>query len=148
MPDKKMTDMDGLRYSPDHPYYRLMPVHACLYVQVCETGEWDLLLGPLKWARAETATVSWLRGVIAKRIPKVCQGGARGKQRATYVEMSERVKQSSRELDKFKPRWVSPPPRAMYVCRNKKEAQQFWQGVLLGARLLAAQIGVGSGRVY
>ena len=46
--------MDGLRYSPDDPYYRLGPVHTCLYVRVRETGDWDLFLGPLEWARAET----------------------------------------------------------------------------------------------
>jgi len=48
--------MDGLRYSPDDPYYRLGPVHTCLSVRVTvrETGEWDLLLGPLEWDRAET----------------------------------------------------------------------------------------------
>jgi len=38
--------MDGLRYSPDDPYYRLGPVLTCLYVQVRETGDWDLFLGP------------------------------------------------------------------------------------------------------
>ena len=48
------TDMDGLRYSPDDPYYRLGLVHTCLYVRVRETGDWDLFLGPLQWARAET----------------------------------------------------------------------------------------------
>ena len=26
--------MDGLRYSPDDPYYTLGPVHTCLYIQV------------------------------------------------------------------------------------------------------------------
>jgi len=36
--------MDGLRYSPDDPYYRLGPVHTCLYVRVRETGDWDLLM--------------------------------------------------------------------------------------------------------
>jgi len=41
-----MTDMDGLRYSPDDPYYRLGPVHTCLYVRARETGDWDLFLGP------------------------------------------------------------------------------------------------------
>jgi len=48
--------MDGLRYSSDDPYYRLGPVHTCLYVRVRETGDWDLfrVLGPLEWARAET----------------------------------------------------------------------------------------------
>jgi len=46
--------MDGLRYSPDEPYYRLGPVHTCLYARVRETGDWDLFLGPLEWARAET----------------------------------------------------------------------------------------------
>ena len=42
------------RYSPDDPYYRLGPVHTCLYVRVRETGDWDLFLGPLEWTRAET----------------------------------------------------------------------------------------------
>jgi len=50
--------MDGLRYSPDDPYYRLGPVHTCLYVRVRETGDWDLFLGPLKWARAENGGVA------------------------------------------------------------------------------------------
>jgi len=46
--------MDSLRYSPDDPYYRLGLVHMCRYVRVPETGDWDLFLGPLEWARAET----------------------------------------------------------------------------------------------
>jgi len=46
--------MNGLRYSPDDPHYRLGPVHMCLYVRVRETGDWDLFLGLLEWARAET----------------------------------------------------------------------------------------------
>jgi len=46
--------MDGLRYSPDDPYYRFGPVHTCLYVRVRETGDWDLFLGPPERARAET----------------------------------------------------------------------------------------------
>ena len=46
--------MDGLRYSPDDSDYRLEPVHTCLYVRVRETGDWDMFLGPLKWASAET----------------------------------------------------------------------------------------------
>jgi len=46
--------MDGLRYSPDDPHYRLGPVHTCLYVRLRETGDWDLFLGPLEWDRAET----------------------------------------------------------------------------------------------
>ena len=48
--------MDSLRYSPDDPYYKLGPVHTCLYVRVREpeTGHWHLFLGPLEWARAET----------------------------------------------------------------------------------------------
>jgi len=29
---KKTADMDGLRYSPDDPYYRLGPFRSCLYV--------------------------------------------------------------------------------------------------------------------
>ena len=42
-------------------YYRLGPVHTCLYVRVRETGDWDLLLGPLEWARAETGgTDRWV----------------------------------------------------------------------------------------
>ena len=45
-----MADMDGLRYSPDDPYYRLGPVRTCLYVRVRETGDW----APLEWVRAET----------------------------------------------------------------------------------------------
>ena len=49
-----MADMDGLRYSPDDPYYRFGPVHTCLYVPARETGDWDLFLGHLEWARAET----------------------------------------------------------------------------------------------
>ena len=53
--------MDGLRYSSDDPYYRLGPVHTCLYVRVRETGDWDLFLGPLEWARAETGgTGRWV----------------------------------------------------------------------------------------
>ena len=52
--NEKTADMDGLRYSPEDPYYRLGPVHTCLYVRVRETGDWDLFLGPLEWARAET----------------------------------------------------------------------------------------------
>jgi len=27
--------MDGLQYSPDDPYYRLGPIHKCLYVRAC-----------------------------------------------------------------------------------------------------------------
>jgi len=46
--------MDGLRYSPDDSDYRLEPVHTCLYVHVRETGDWDMFLGPLEWASAET----------------------------------------------------------------------------------------------
>ena len=44
--------MDGLHYSPEDPYYRLEPVHTCLYVRARETGDWDL--GPLERARVET----------------------------------------------------------------------------------------------
>ena len=50
--------MDGLRYSPDDSYYRLGPVHTCLYVRVRETGDWDIFLGPLEWARAETVELT------------------------------------------------------------------------------------------
>ena len=52
--NEKTADMDGLHYSPDDPYYRLGPVHTCLYVRVRETGDWDTFLGPLEWARVET----------------------------------------------------------------------------------------------
>ena len=71
--NEKTTDMDSLRYSPDDPYYRLGSVHTCFYVRVHETGDWDLLLGPLRmgeggdWWR-------WPMGVIAKGIPRGCQG--------------------------------------------------------------------------
>jgi len=43
-----MADMDDLRYSPDDPYYRLLPVHTCLYVSASETGDLDLFLGLLE----------------------------------------------------------------------------------------------------
>ena len=46
--------MEGLRYSPADPYYRLGPVHMFLYIRVRETGDWDLFVGPLQWARVET----------------------------------------------------------------------------------------------
>jgi len=67
-----MVDMDGLRYSPDVPYYRFGPVHTYLYVRVRETGDWDLFLGPLEWARAETGGTP--TGVIAEGILRGCQG--------------------------------------------------------------------------
>lgn len=35
------------------------------------TRDWDLLLGPLEWARAET--VNYSRGVMAEGIPIFCQ---------------------------------------------------------------------------
>jgi len=57
--------MDGLRYSPDDPYYRLGPVHTCLYVRLRETGDCDLFLGPLEWARAETGGAD--RWVLQRR---------------------------------------------------------------------------------
>ena len=46
--------MVGLRYSPDDLHYKFGLVHTCLYVRVHETGDWDLFLGPLERARAET----------------------------------------------------------------------------------------------
>jgi len=46
--------MDGLRYSPDDPYYRLGPVHTCLYVRVLETGDWDLGLLITIFAKSDT----------------------------------------------------------------------------------------------
>jgi len=36
------------------------------------TGDWDLFLGPLQWARAETGGGSM--GVIAEGVPRGCQG--------------------------------------------------------------------------
>jgi len=33
--NKKTADMNGLRYSPDDPYYRLGPVHTCPCVRAC-----------------------------------------------------------------------------------------------------------------
>jgi len=56
--------MDGLRYSPDNPYYRSGPVHTCLDVRVRETGDWDLFLGPLEWVRAETGEADQLEWVL------------------------------------------------------------------------------------
>jgi len=53
--------MDGLCYSLYDPYYRPGLVHTCLYVRVV-TGDWDLFLGPLEWARAETGRAG--RGVL------------------------------------------------------------------------------------
>jgi len=86
--------MDGLRYSPDDPYYRLGPVYKCLYVRVRETGDWDLFPDRLRpvytclfvrvretgdWdlfpgppEQAETGGAD--RGVIAKGIPRGCKG--------------------------------------------------------------------------
>jgi len=59
--NEKTVDMDGRCYSLDDPYYRLGPVHTCLYVRVRKTGHWDLFLGPLEWARAETGgTDQWV----------------------------------------------------------------------------------------
>ena len=40
------ADIDGLRYSPDDPYYGLGPVHTSLYVELRETGDWDPFLVP------------------------------------------------------------------------------------------------------
>ena len=60
---RRLTWTVYLRYSPDDPYYRLGPVHTCLYVRVRETGDWDLFLGPLEWARAETGGAD--RGVLS-----------------------------------------------------------------------------------
>ena len=60
-----MADVDSLRYSPDDPFYRLEPDHMCLYVRVRETGDRNLFLGPLEWARAETGGAD--RGVLLRR---------------------------------------------------------------------------------
>ena len=48
------ADIDGLRYCPDDPHYGPGPVHTSLYVQLRETGDWDIFLGPPERARAET----------------------------------------------------------------------------------------------
>ena len=41
--------MDGLRYSPGDPYYKLGPVHTCLYLGACRlvtgTSSWVLWNG-------------------------------------------------------------------------------------------------------
>jgi len=39
-----MSDLDGLRSFPDEPYYRLGPVHTCLYVRACR-----LVTGTSSW---------------------------------------------------------------------------------------------------
>jgi len=49
------------RYSPDDPYYRLGPVHTSLCSSM-STGDWDLFVGPLEWARAETGRAD--RGLL------------------------------------------------------------------------------------
>ena len=33
--NEETADMDGLRYSPDDPYYRPGPIYTCLYVRAC-----------------------------------------------------------------------------------------------------------------
>jgi len=46
------------------------------YMSLCSsmsTGNWDLFLGPLEWARAETV-VEMTRGVIVKGVSRGCQG--------------------------------------------------------------------------
>jgi len=50
----KTGDIDGLHYSPDDSHYGFGPVHTSLYVQLLETGDWDIFLGPPELARAET----------------------------------------------------------------------------------------------
>jgi len=42
--------MDDLRYSSDDPY---LSIRVSTY-ELRETGDWDLFLGPLELARAET----------------------------------------------------------------------------------------------
>ena len=68
--------MDGLRYSPDDPYYRLGPVYTCLYVRARETGDWDLFLVPLEWAKAETggADLSFFSFLLYFRRPNLITG--------------------------------------------------------------------------
>jgi len=57
---KKTADMDDLRYSPDDSVYRFGPVPHYRYGLVrvscssMSTCGWDLFLGLLEWARAET----------------------------------------------------------------------------------------------
>jgi len=65
---KKTVMMHGPRFSYDDPYYSVGPVHTCLYVRLRETGDWDLFLGPLEWARAETGRAGRAeRGVLKWR---------------------------------------------------------------------------------
>jgi len=66
--NKKTADMDGLRYSPDDPYYRLGPVHTCLYVRVRETGDWDLFLYAYQMVANVEGTVSQVRSAFALRL--------------------------------------------------------------------------------
>ena len=67
------ADIDGLRYSPDDPYYGLGPVHTSLYVRVA----WDWWLGhlPRSHGTGEGGDWwSWPMGVKAKGMLSVCQG--------------------------------------------------------------------------
>jgi len=71
--NEKTADMDGLRHSLDDPYYRLGPVHTCLYVRV--TWDWWLAPLPRSPGKGEGGNWwSWPMCVIAKGIPRGCQG--------------------------------------------------------------------------
>jgi len=48
------VDIDGLRYSPDDPYYGLgLSIRLSIF-ELRETGDWDIFLGSPERARAET----------------------------------------------------------------------------------------------
>jgi len=63
--------MDGLRYSPDDPYYELGPVNTCLHVRACR-----LVTATSSWSPGMGEGRDWwsLMGVVAERILKGCQG--------------------------------------------------------------------------
>ena len=67
------ADMDSLRYSPDDPYYRLGPVHTCLYVRACQlvtrtssgrAASGGALAPELPRATRSTPKLDYLRGQI------------------------------------------------------------------------------------
>ena len=71
--NKKTADMDGLRYSPDDPYYILGPVHMHFFVRACR-----LMTGTSSEARYPEMGEggNWWsrpRGVTAMGIPRVYQ---------------------------------------------------------------------------
>ena len=67
------ADIDGLRYSPDDPYYADLGLSIRLSMfELRETGDWDPFLGSPERARAETGGAS--QRVKAKGILRGCQG--------------------------------------------------------------------------